>query len=477
VYFVSAPSRRGLRRAPRLPAGWLSAVLLTNAILQAQTGPVPADPAAEFVQLTADIDILSWGGGLGGTEGPRPQTFQIHAVAGRNKWVISNQIGTTNRYTFDGTRIVERSWIDGGSSVQDPNATKPSAHWWTRSAESPDGNPGETIRVLDHLDTVSRIAWLAFCSGPTFNHPSRKIYPPWDLWKEYLDPTTFVEKTTRFEDDLGLPKTLLLFSGEHQPVVDYRVSATTNLAGWNFPQSFFLLEYNPTGTKGWMLGIIAHGRVSSIGPAADPFPPDTATLPPQPHGIRFTPVSPSKMHLEGTSDVHDWSLDTTKVVGFLELDQRLLDPANSQTSLPGDLRARAEFFFPVRHLCSGYSAPMFSYQADQAVLHQALKTTENPNIVYRLHHLAATHAHQPEASDLVLQATGEVVIGGVTNPISIPVHVSRQEDALKLSGSASIKLSDFGIEPPSAIGKDWVVKVGNTVQSSFELQLKPVEPQ
>jgi len=440
--------------------------------LLAQTTSAISDPAAEYVQLTADIEVLQWGGGLGGGDGPRPQSFQIHAVVGRDKWVIGelcSALGQTNYYSFDGTNIVEWACSFGTNGT--------TGNRWTRSSKSSDGNPGETIRVSDHLDMVSRIAWLAFCSSATLNNPNHKLYPPWDFWKEYLDPSTFVQKVSRFEDDLGLPKSILIFSGEDQPVVDYRVSGTTNVAGWAFPQSFYLLEYNPALAKGWMLGLLAHGKVSSITPASDPLPTDTPTRQSHAHVIRFAPVSPSKMHIEGTSDVHDWSLDTSKVVGFLELNQPLFGPGSPQASGPksGDLQAHAEFFFPVRGLSSGESAPMFSNKADQAVLHHALRTTDNPNIVYRLHHLTVTKAPGAEASGSILQSTGEVVIGGVTNSISIPIQVSRQDDGLRLSGSTSLKLSDFGIGLPSVQGRDWVVKVGDTVESSFDLQLKKVE--
>jgi hypothetical protein len=449
------------------------------ATLRSQAAPASSDPAAEFVQISADIEILQWGPGLGGTKGPNSQSFQVNAVVGRNKWFIEHRaFGTTNQYSFDGTKLVERTWLDSRLSASDPVGPTTPGRWWTRTSDSPDGNPSETTGISDHLDLVSRIAWLAFCSGPTLNNPQHKLYPPWEFWKEGLDPSNFVEKVDRFEDDLGVPRTVLIFSGEDQPALDYRVPATTNVAGWLFPQSFYLLEYNPILIKGWTLILLAHGTVSSIAPAADPLPMDTATSQPQSHTLRFAAISPSKVHVEGSSDVHDWSLETTNVVGFLELNRPLFGSSPQQAGRPGpsDLQAEGEFFFPVRYFTSGYSTPMFSNKADQAVLHHALRTTENPNIIYRLHHLTATNDLSSKPSTLLLQSTGEVALGGVTNPISIPLHVTRQDDTLTFSGSTSVRLSDFGIEPPSAQGKGWTVKVGNTVEPSFEIHLKRVEP-
>jgi len=182
----------------------LAAILVVGILpvpdrLLAQTTSALSDPAAEYVQLTADIEVLQWGGGLGGGFGPRPQTFQIHAIVGRDKWVIGELYsGQTNYNSFDGTNIVEWACSFGTNGT--------TGNRWTRNSKSCDGNPGETVRVPDHLDMFSRIAWLAFCSSATLNNPNHKLYPPWDFWKEYLDPSTFVEKVSRFEDDLGVQK-------------------------------------------------------------------------------------------------------------------------------------------------------------------------------------------------------------------------------------------------------------------------------
>jgi hypothetical protein len=444
----------------------LLVVIATSATSPGQIMSVHSDPAAEFVQINAEIEFLRWDGGLGSASDPRSQSSEIHAIVGRDKWVIGElSSGHTNHYSFDGTKIVEWACSIG----TDGSTGNP----WTNSSESLDGNPGETVYVVDHLDMVSRIAWLAFCSAPTLNNPKHKLYPPWDFWKEHMAPSTFVRKVARFEDDLGLPESLLIFSGD-QAVVDYRVSATTNVAGWFFPQGFYLLGYNPTGTNGWMLRLLVHGKVSSITPVADPLPMATVTRKSQGHTIRFAAVSPSKIHVEGTSDVVDWSLDTSKFVGFLELNQPLFAPSSSQGS-PVDLQAQAEFCIPVKYFGNGNTTSTFSDKTDQAVLHHALRTTENPNVVYRLHHLMATNPPFSEFSTLVLQSTGEVVIGGVTNSVSIPIQISRKDDGLRLSGATSLKLSDFGIDPLLVQSKHWAVTVGDTVESSFDLQLKKVE--
>jgi hypothetical protein len=265
---MSTPCCKRARGEAYFLALCIACILLTLGNLPAQSTPVLAGPAAEFVELTAEIEILSWPGGLGSEEGPRPQSFQIRAVVGKDRWAIGELFsGQTNYYLFDGSRIIEWACSFGTNGSTGNRSIS--------SSKSSDGNPSATVRASDHLDMVARIAWLAFCSAATLNNPEHKLYPPWDFWKEYLDPSKFTEKVDRFKDALGLPKSLLIISGEHQPVVDYRVSGTTNIAGSLFPKSFYLLEYNPSGTKGWMLGLLAHGKLRTIAPAAVPVPSGT----------------------------------------------------------------------------------------------------------------------------------------------------------------------------------------------------------
>jgi hypothetical protein len=214
-------------------------------------------PTGRFVEINAEIEVIYLSGGLAGN-GREP--FQIHAVVGRDKWSIGElSPGQTNYYSFDGTRIGEWALSFGTNGA--------TGNRWNDSFVSSDGNPSQTVQASDRLDLVARIAWLAFCSPATLNNPNHKLYPPSEFWKEYMNPSKLTERVERFKDDLGLPKRSLIVSDEHQPVVDYGVSGTTNIAGWVFPQNFYLLEYRSTGDKGWVLELFARGKVSSIAPA------------------------------------------------------------------------------------------------------------------------------------------------------------------------------------------------------------------
>ena len=155
----------------------------------------------------------------------------------------------------------------------------PVGEQYTRVYESTNGNPGKPIRQADLMTRDARICWLAFCSGPVLKQAERSIYPPSDLWKQLISaPSGFSDKSIAFDDVLGLPKTLDLFTGQNQPVLQYRAAGSTNVLGWEFPLEFYLAQYRPVylrdehgiAENGWELQFTAKGKITSIAAGVEP---------------------------------------------------------------------------------------------------------------------------------------------------------------------------------------------------------------
>src|SRR5206468_8354687 len=117
-------------------------------------------------------------------------------------------------------------------------------------------------------DAPENIAWLAFCSGSYLKRNGRIIPLPVPslLIRNAPDAFAYSDKTVTFDDELGLPRTLELFTSQslyeasvgefwkHKPpknkallksnVPDglrkfhYTVTKSTNFLGWNLPLSF-----------------------------------------------------------------------------------------------------------------------------------------------------------------------------------------------------------------------------------------------
>ena len=243
--------------------------------------------AAQFVNLTSEIAFYQWG-----TEPRLP--WVVRCIVGTNSWVMQGDFlsDAKTKCWFTGNSLVMRSDLachttdlplisekhgrPGGLSSFVQVAT-PSGLRWTRKLESSDGNPGRGAHKADFLTLPGRVAWLAFCSSPCLKRPGRKLFPPSGRWKELIPSDCgFLDKTTTFEDPLALPQQLNLYAANGQPILQYRVTVSTNVVGWRFPLEFYVVQYRPAhfpssnqlSTNAWELEFMARGKVTSIGPGA-----------------------------------------------------------------------------------------------------------------------------------------------------------------------------------------------------------------
>ena len=120
------------------------------------------------------------------------------------------------------------------------------------------------------MHPLDKICWLAFCSGSFLKREGRHIPLPSGLWKEYFHADEFPDHTTTFNDGLGLPQSVTQYAKTNQTVLQYQVHQSTNLFGWNFPLQFFLVQYLPDRTNGWVAHLTAKGRVTAIGAGSKP---------------------------------------------------------------------------------------------------------------------------------------------------------------------------------------------------------------
>jgi len=255
--------------------------------------------AEQLVELTVKIESDDWSfqmlanrHGISADHSLEPNGIldnarTLRCVIGTNSWVIEAEPGNLIQNVketiwFTGTNIIAHNMlVPGMSTRRDPQpgtaigTYPPGGERWTRVWESKDGNPGRTNEA-DVTPSLAKTCWLAFCSGSFLKQAGRKIPPPSDLWKEYLSaPNGFPDQTTVFHDALGLPRSIEQFANTNQTLLQYQVHQSTNLFGWNIPLSFYLVQYNPSGTNGWQVHLTAKGQVTSIGPGKKiEIPPD-----------------------------------------------------------------------------------------------------------------------------------------------------------------------------------------------------------
>jgi len=253
--------------------------------------PEPLRPGDRFVEVTAEMDFYDWG-----TRSHDPWT--IRCIVGARSWRMDGDFirGARTAYWFTGSNLVEViespasaeftpiSWMEDvpGEKRVHAQTRITSGIRSTITLETPDGNPGRTVRRVDALCLQARVAWLAFCSAPCLSREGRRLYPPSDLWKELVSaPNGFTDRTVLFESTLGLPERVDLYAEDRQPVLQYRTTRTTNVLSWVFPLEFHLAQYRPAlnqttrqfDTNGWELQFTARGKVTSVRPSPAPAPP------------------------------------------------------------------------------------------------------------------------------------------------------------------------------------------------------------
>ncbi len=173
--------------------------------------------------------------------------------------------------------------------------------------------------------------------------------------------------------------------------------------------------------------------------------------------VRYQATPGSKFKIDGTSTVHDWTVECGIAGGFIEFESdAVLDPAKPTE---GDVKAKVEVVIGVRNIKSGKKSM-------DEIMHDTLKVKDNPQIKYVLKELKAQKrtAGQP----LKFDSKGDLTVAGVTKPIDMVVTLTPEGNKLKAVGSKQLKMTDFGMKPPAPALGLGLIKTADEVTVSFE---------
>ncbi len=173
---------------------------------------------------------------------------------------------------------------------------------------------------------------------------------------------------------------------------------------------------------------------------------------------RFDAQPGSKMKIEGTSTLHDWTVEGGIIGGFFEADPGFTkDPAVVSKVLP-----KVEVEIPVRTLKSG-SNPMNN------VMYEAMKMKDHPKIKFTLKEMKFKGQPASGNGPFLFDTKGELTVSGVTRTNVMVVAVQKIADGqLKFAGTNTMKMTDFGIKPPAPAIALGAIKTGDEVKVSFE---------
>lgn len=141
-----------------------------------------------------------------------------------------------------------------------------------------------------------------------------------------------------------------------------------------------------------------------------------------------------EINITGTSTLHNWTVVAGEVTDF---------PENlSITIEEGQTIDSFAFKVSVASLDGGRGPSM------NGKIQKALKATTAPMIVYQ--QTAPALITQKEEV-WMLQSTGNLTLAGVQKELSVQVLLEKEENQLVFKGSTPLKMSEFGMTPPSAM--------------------------
>ncbi|MEQ6120867.1 YceI family protein [Reichenbachiella sp. MALMAid0571] len=167
---------------------------------------------------------------------------------------------------------------------------------------------------------------------------------------------------------------------------------------------------------------------------------------------KYVVSAKSNIKVTGTSTLHDWEVLSNEISGSLLFE--LKDKGKKNQPLKGSI-ASAELSLKVESLKSERGETM------NGKMHRALLYDEFPQIKFSLTEAIPVN----EASTI---AKGVLAIAGTEKSVQIGVDLDVSEDTILIQGSKNFKLSDFEIDPPSAMFGQ--IETGNDIVISFDLK-------
>lgn len=190
--------------------------------------------------------------------------------------------------------------------------------------------------------------------------------------------------------------------------------------------------------------------------------------------VRYEPApGESRVQLLGTSNLHDWTIKGTVIEGYVDVNETCrLNPKVQELSgldrVMASVKTHVEI--PIPSLKSGHAG------MDKNT-YKALKSEQYPRIIYNLEKISIRSQPQPPRMTATFDTTGRLFVAGATRTIPMTVTAEPRDDRqFQVSGEITIRMTDFGIRPPTALFG--TLKTGDqlTIQFTWVLDRKTPMP-
>lgn len=156
--------------------------------------------------------------------------------------------------------------------------------------------------------------------------------------------------------------------------------------------------------------------------------------------------------IKGTSNLHDWESKANEVRA-----------TGSMTADASGLKSIQSLYVEVP--VKGIKSPKGSIMDNKT--YDALKANSYQNITYKLEKVNGLN---PRAGVYDINTTGTLNIAGVARKIDMYVQGKASGGAITFNGSKKLKMTDYGIKPPTALMG--TMTTGDEVEIVFQVTLK-----
>lgn len=155
-----------------------------------------------------------------------------------------------------------------------------------------------------------------------------------------------------------------------------------------------------------------------------------------------------ELKIEGTSTLHDWHMTSGEANGYIMMEM-------GEDSQP--VFTSAKISLEAESLKSGK-------RGMDKNAYKALNTSDFPNIQFVLDN--CTMASATEGT-----ATGKLTVAGTTRDVTLDIKVEQSGSEVTVQGSTAFRLTDFNVDPPTALlgtvktGDDVTIQFNSTFQN------------
>ena len=176
--------------------------------------------------------------------------------------------------------------------------------------------------------------------------------------------------------------------------------------------------------------------------------------------VRLQLAPGSQLTFEGTSTLHGFTCTTKTMQAYIDV-----DPAY-QTANLGALAhpiVGVQVVIPVKSLSCGGEL--------EGNMLKTLNASQYPYVIYKLSEYDMVSGSASAAS-FIAATQGRLTIAGKENQIAMSINAARGSDGIVTAAAGqTIKMSDFGIKPPTFfLGS---LRVGNELKVKFTLKATP----